>query len=46
MALLLNARAAVAIPIGSHGFGVAFVFLLITVGVFSALWFVITFVLK
>jgi hypothetical protein len=35
-----------AVPVGSHGFGVAFVFLLITVGVFSALWFVITFVLK
>jgi hypothetical protein len=35
-----------AVPVGSHGFGAAFMVLLIAVGVFAALWFVVTFVLK
>jgi hypothetical protein len=35
-----------AVPVGSHGFGVAFMLLVIAVGVFAALWFVVTDVIK
>ncbi len=35
-----------AVPVGSHGFGVAFMFLLITIGVFTGLWYLLRVVLK